>query len=476
MLGLFGTLNMGVRSLTAQRQGVEVAGHNLANVNNPAYARQRLRLDASQTIATTVGPQGTGVEATGITQVRDTLLDRQIEVETSVTGSLEAQQRILQYTQAALGQQIDRQSSGANGAATAQAAGAQQGIAENLSDLFNAFQSASTNPTSLAERQVLLMKAQNLTGKFNQVDQRLADLRGSINDSITTDVANANQLIKQIAKLNDQITTVEKGSPGVANDLRDTRQQSVEALAKLIKVDVSADANGAVDLSVGGLSLVSGNQAVETLQTYDAGGGQLLLRGTTSGANITPTAGTLHGAIEVRDGAVRTLRDNLNSLASLLVTEVNNAHRNGFGLNGTTGADFFTGTSATDIKVNQTLVNDPSTFQASGTAGAAGDNQVALRLAQLADKTHPLINGQTFSQGYAQTVSALGQALASVNAGLNDQSAVQGMLGTQRDSNSGVSVDEEMTDLIKYRKAYEASAKLITTVEDMLDIVMNLKR
>lgn len=476
MLGLFGTLNMGVRSLTAQRQGVEVAGHNLANVNNPAYARQRLRLDASLTLATTVGPQGTGVEATGIEQVRDTLLDRQIEVETSVTGSLEAQQRILQYTQAALGQQIDRQSSGANGAAAAQAAGAQQGIAENLSDLFNAFQSASTNPTSLAERQVLLMKAQNLTGKFNQVDQRLADLRGSINDSITTDVANANQLIKQIAKLNDQITNVEKGSPGIANDLRDTRQQSIEALAKIIRVDVSMESTGAVDLSVGGLSLVTGNQAVETLQTYDAGNGQLLLRGANSGADIAPTAGSLHGAIEVRDGAVKTLRENLNSLASLLVTEVNNVHRNGFGLNATTGADFFTGTNASDIKVNQVLVNDPSRFQASGTAGAAGDNQIALGLAQLADKTHAGLNGQTFNQGYAQTVSALGQALASVNAGLNDQSAVQSMLGTQRDSNSGVSVDEEMTDLIKYRKAYEASAKLITTVQDMLDIVMNLKR
>ncbi|MBC8003410.1 MAG: hypothetical protein H7X97_12555, partial [Opitutaceae bacterium] len=167
MLGLFGTLNLGTRSLSTQQQGTEIAGHNLANVNNPAYARQRLAIATSLTVPTEMGPQGTGADGVAIVQLRNGLLDLQIQSETSVRGSLDAQQTALQYVQANLGQQIDRQASGAAGAAATGGVGGQNGIAEHLSNLFNSFQSLSTNPTSLAERQVLLGKAEDLAAQFN---------------------------------------------------------------------------------------------------------------------------------------------------------------------------------------------------------------------------------------------------------------------------------------------------------------------
>src|ERR1051325_2980050 len=100
MLGLFGTLNLGARSLATQQQGAEVAGQNLANVNNPAYARQRLAIQTSVSIDSAVGPEGTGVDAAAIVQMRDALLDRQIQSESSVGGSLLAQQTALQNTEA----------------------------------------------------------------------------------------------------------------------------------------------------------------------------------------------------------------------------------------------------------------------------------------------------------------------------------------------------------------------------------------
>src|SRR5678815_3621396 len=125
MLGLFGSLNMAARSLSTQQQASEVAGHNLANVNTPGYARQRVDIDTSLSQPSAIGPQGTGAEAVAIRQIRDLLLDRQITAETSVRGSLDSQQSALELVQAALGQQVDRAATGAEGTAAASGIGGQ---------------------------------------------------------------------------------------------------------------------------------------------------------------------------------------------------------------------------------------------------------------------------------------------------------------------------------------------------------------
>ena len=473
MLGLFGTLDLGSRSLATQRQGVEVAGHNLANVNNPAYARQRLHIQTSPTVSSRVGPQGTGADAVAIVQLRSSLLDRQITSEAGVRGSLEAQQSALQYAQADLGQQLDRLTSGAS---AAQGVGGAHSLSDGLADLFNSFQSLSTNVSSQAERQVVLQKAADLAAQFNQTDRRLGELTGVLDDSVAADVGSANSLLSGIARLNDQIATTELNKDGAANDLRDLRQQKVEELAKLVKVDVSAGANGAVDISIAGMTMVSGIQVADTLETYNAGGGQILVRATTAGTPLALTGGSIEGTIDARDGAVAGLRSNVDSLAALLITEVNAVHAAGFSLTGSTGAAFFTGNGSANIAVDSALATNPSLLQAAGVAGAAGDNQTALALARLASQAHAGLNGQTFSQRYAQTVAGLGQSLASVNTQLGDQQVVDAMLMGQRDSVSGVSLDEEMAHLTKYQQAFVASAKLIRTVEEMLDTVVNLKR
>lgn len=234
MLGLFGTLSLANRSLQTQRNGTEVAGHNLANVNTPGYARQRVAIETSLTIPSDMGPQGTGADAVGIYQLRDALIDRQIVNETSVRGAYESRQRALQFGQAALGQQIDRQATGAEGAAAASGVGGQHGIAEHMSEMFNAMQSLSTNPTSISERQVLLIKAESLATQFNQVSTRLDDLRTSLSESLDSDVEQANIALGDIAKLNEQIIAAELGTTAKANDLRDIRQKRIEDLAALV--------------------------------------------------------------------------------------------------------------------------------------------------------------------------------------------------------------------------------------------------
>ena len=471
-MGLYGTLNLGTRAIQTQSQGLAVAGQNLANVNNPAYSRQRLLVQTSATLPTTLGPQGTGVGAVGIQRLYNSLVDRQIQGETTVSGFWSAQQNALQYAQTNLGEALNSRAldTSASGVVSAQSS-----LASELSGLFNEFHNLAASPASLSQRGVLLNKAQSLAAQFNQTDDRLASLNHSLNDSVTSDVGKAAETLKSVASLNEQIRRAELGASGSANDLRDLRQQKLESLAGLTNVETAEDADGQVNVSIGGNLLVSGQQVLANLETYAAGNGQQLVR-TTTGTNLTLTGGSIAGTIDARDGALATVRRNLDTLAATLATEVNTVHAGGFNLAGGQGTDFFTGNSAATIKVNAALVSNPSLLQASGNATAVGDNQTALALATLADKPIAALGGQTISGAYAGVVTSLGQSLSTANSQVEEQQLVQDMLLSQRSSVSGVSIDEEMTDLVKYQKAFQASARIISTVDEMLNEVINMKR
>ena len=231
-----------------------------------------------------------------------------------------------------------------------------------------------------------------------------------------------------------------------------------------------------MDVSVDGVALASGPNVLDTLETYDAGGGQMLVRTVTGATPLNVAGGSMQGTIEARDMDLQFIRDNLDTLASNLISQVNAIHATGYGLDGSTGENFFTGTSAADIGINSVLVNDPNRIQASGQAGTVGNNTVVLQLAQLADTKVAALGNQTFTENYGGGVAQLGQSLSGVNTQLSNQQIVEQMLTRQRDSVSGVSLDEEMTDLIKYQRAFEASARLITIIDDLLETVVNLKR
>ena len=331
MLGLFGTLNLGQRSLQTQQQGIEVAGHNLANVNNPAFARQRVIIQTSPTVQTGIGPQGTGADAVGIQQLRSALLDQQIQSEITKTGFYTSEQSALQYAQADLGQQIDRQSSSAEGAAASQGLSGQHALAQGISDLFNSFQSFSTNSRSSTERQILTQKAAALASQFNLVDQRLGQLRNYLDDNVRTDVASANKLIDNIAHLNDRIISTENGTSQMANDLRDQRQQQIEELAKLVPIHTMPGPSGGLDISIEGNAIITGRQVVDHVEAFDSGGGQILVRTQTGQTPLALPAGaadgSMSGTISARDDTIGAMRKDLNNLATQLITEVNTIHQ-----------------------------------------------------------------------------------------------------------------------------------------------------
>lgn len=464
MAGLFDTLGIGTSSLSAYRKAIDTTGHNLANVNTEGYTRQRLVI-AATTTDSDIGTVGSGSEAVRVQRLQNTFIDSQIQVENSVQGSLEARQEALQQSLNSLNETLDR-----NGSVSASTGGISQG----LSDFFASLQSVSTTPAGIPQRQNLLQKAQALAQQFNSTDTRLAQVNDGLNDRIDADVNSVNSLLTQIASLNKKISASESFGDSEANDLRDSRQQKIVELSKLVKVDTAQNESGGVNLTVGGKLLVDGANVVASLETYDTGNGNLLVRSSDDGTPLNITGGSIGGAISVRDNELTNLRGQINLLAATFISELNQAHAAGFGLDGSTGLNLFTGVNAGDIKVNPDLLANPERFAASSVAGEAGNNANLLKMIQLGSATNASLNGLSFANRQAQIVTGLGQDLATANRDVSDQQTIQKFLSTQRDSVSGVSIDEEMANLLLFQKAFQASAKLISMTDEMLNTIIQM--
>jgi len=472
MLGLFGTLNMAARSMQAQMTGVEVAGQNLANVNTTGYSRQTVQLATSPDLQTALGPEGTGVAATSIQQAVSALLNAQVQTQQSTSGYWNGQQTALQSAQNALDEFLNGGTASAS--ATSATSGSSTGLASQLNGLFSAFSAVSTAPTSTTARQALIGQAQTLSTTFNNVSTQLGGLKTSLNSSLQDNVTSANQLLSGIATLNQQISAAQF-SGGTANDLLDAREQDLEKLSQFTNITTSTETNGSVDVNIGGQALVTGYKVADTLQTYDAGGGQMLVQTATGGVPLTLTGGSMQGTIDARDGTLATLQSSLNTLAGTLITQVNGIHNGGYSLTGSTGANFFNGSDASTITVNAALAANPNLIQTSGSATASGDNTVVFQLAQLGSTAQSALGNQTFNDNYDATVAALGDSLSTANTQVTNQTAVTQMLSTQRSSISGVSVDEEMTNLMAYQRAYEASAQFVTTINTLMGDTLAMK-
>jgi flagellar hook-associated protein 1 FlgK len=473
MIGLFGALDMASQSLDTQMTGVDVTGQNLANVNTTGYARQTVNVESSPDISTSFGSEGTGANVTSIQQIVSSLLNTQIQNQQSVSGYWSSQQSALQSAQTGLDEFLNGSGS-TNSTSSSANDTSSSGLSAQLSGLFSAFSSLAASPTSASAQQAVISQAQSLSTSFNQVNTQLSDLNTSLNSSLTSDVGSANQLLSNIADLNGEITSAEF-SGGTANSLVDTREQDLENLSKLVSIQTSTGTGGAVNVSIDGQDLIAGSQTMDTLQTVDPGDGQLQVQTATGGVTLNLSGGSMQGTITARDGTLASLQSGLNTLATTLINQVNTIQNAGYTTTGTTGNSFFTGTGAGDIGVNAALVNDPSLIQTSGTATAGGDNTVALQLASLGTTSQAALNNQTFSNSYDGTVADLGDALSNANDQVTNQTAVTTMLQTQQSDVSGVNIDQEMTNLMGFQRAYEASAQLVTTINTMMGDTLAMK-
>lgn len=456
-------------ALGVQTQQIQIAGKNLANVDNPNYARQKVVFGSPGTVETPQGAQELGLVVQSIQSIRDPLLDAQVVREGGLTASYSAQQDALQKAQADLGQTVD----GASSTDTSSTSATSQGIGADITSLFNSFSSLAANPTDSGTRATLIANAQTLTDQMNSVDSNLSQLQTDLTTQTTDDVASANSLLKQIADLNSQIGRAEINNPGSAVDLRDQRQAALESLSQKIAITSTNDPTNPAEITVTAQDSSGNPVTLVNKTTVNA----LTFNGTTVSGGSPSTAidlagGSIQGNLTARDGAVQTLRDNLDSLADQLVTSVNSAYNP----TGTTG-NFFdpTKTTAGTITVLSTVT--AANLKASD-GGAAGDNTIAAAVSALSTKKFSTAGSDsidgTFTDSYASTVATFGQSLSSVNEAVTDQTNVQSLVTSQRQGVSGVSLDEEMTNLMTYQRSYEASSRVITVINELLQNLVNL--
>ncbi len=472
MSGLFSSLNASVNALNAHSRAVETAGKNLGNVSNPDYARQRVIYGDRGTVITPQGAQSLGLEALGVQQLRDKLLDRQVVREVALSSYYHAQQNAYQRAQAALGQDVASASSTQGATSTT----TDTGIAAALDDFFGSFHSFAANPTEIGQRQTLLQSASILADRIRLADTRLGQVQADLDYQVESDVGDANRLLQTIAELNGQIGRLEINHPGSAVDLRDQRQAALEKLAAKLPIETT-ESGGQLEITArdgnGDPVVLVSLAVVQGPIAFDPNSVPPTITGGAANTVLDLNSGSIHGSMTARTGAIQTIRDQLDQLAAQLVVSVNGVYNPG-----NLSTDFFAaaGTTAATIALDGSLT--AANLRASN-GGAAGDNTVALAIAQLATNKFSTaglpadeIDG-TFSAFFSGAVSGLGQAVSGATARVNDQSRIEQLVRSQRDAVSGVSLDEEMADLMKYQRAFQASSRVFTTIDNLLDVVVN---
>jgi flagellar hook-associated protein 1 FlgK len=483
-MSLMGILEIGNASLLAQKTALEVTGENIANVNTPGYSRQTAVLETASAGYDRYLSSGNGVKVSTVQRSYDRFLMTQIKAESSANGEMTTTQSYLQRIEP-LFNDI-----------------ASDGLGKSLQDFFNAWQDLSMNPQGAAERQSVLATAQSLVDDFHRISSSLNTIKSDANQSLVSITSDINQKTRQIADLNTKIMMTEQKG-GNANALRDTRDQLVNDLAGKVGINYFEEASGAVVVSLaGGPQLVDGTTAASLTLAPDAANTNFYNVFITpaaggSATDVTPLlvrsdgrSGELGGAIAVRDTLVNGFLSDLDELATSIASQLNGLHAAGYGTTGTTGIDFFTPPPAPvppatftsgyswTMALNVTNINDIAAADADPTAGSGtGNNINAQRIADLKDVSLSLTGGSATLTGfYAALVGKVGLSVQTTEKGLAQNGAVMQQLDRLRESTSGVSLDEELAALIRYQKAFEGAAKLISTGQDMLDTVLNMVR
>jgi flagellar hook-associated protein 1 FlgK len=468
MTDIAGVLSIGSKALLAQQKGIYVTGNNIANVNTPGYTRQRLNLSSDVPVNSSVGLIGTGVAATGVERVYQRFLGAQINNETQTRGNWEAQKDMLGRVE-----MIFDESGG-------------YGLNQVMSEFWTAWQDLSNNPSGPVERTVLIAKSEILAETFSKNYRDLQSIQQDIDIMLEGTVDEINLLSEQVAHLNQKIIQMESGG-NTANDYRDQRDVLLSELSDLIEIDSFENSAGGVTVSVGsGQPLVEGTDAYRLSTQINASGNQNItwVDFANNAVDITSniSGGKVKGWLDVRDLDISNYMNRLDTLAQNLMTEVNTLHASGYGLAGSTGNDYFTGAataSALNMQVNQAIVQDYRLIAAAESFDTVpgdkpGDNGNAIAIANLKSARIMNSNTATFDAYYESFIGDVGYEVQQAGSYYEHQSEMVHQLENYRESISGVSIDEEMINLVKYQNAYQAAAKLITTADEMMQSILNM--
>ncbi|MFN7906303.1 MAG: flagellar hook-associated protein FlgK [Pseudobdellovibrionaceae bacterium] len=462
-------MDVGKRSLSNSQSALQTVAHNIANKSTEGYSRQRVELMTNQPITSGNLQIGMGARAGVITRTNNPWLEKQIQRENTSLGFMDTQAEALGRVEQVYNEQVNK------------------GLNQYMTDFFNGFRELSNNPESLSSRTVVRESAVSLANDFKRVTEQLNDVQNDLDGQIQTTVEEVNQMAKEVASLNEKIQMVEvQGIP--SNDERDRRDMLLKKIGERIEVSWSEGKDGMVTCSAGGTGILVSGTSVNPLKATRAGENDRMeihyrSSDTASWFNITAQikGGKVGGAIDIRDRVVGDLLGHVDNMAYTLAKEVNKAHIEGFDKTGKPGVLFFDmpeqkSGAAGVLKVNTTVLNDVGRIAAASAPNAPGDNAIANLVSALQYR-EVMDNGKaTFDDYYNTQVGQIGTIAQRAVKTQESQRNIISQLSNIRESISGVSLDEETTKMIEFQKAYDASARVIKTADEMFDTVLNLKR
>jgi len=452
-------LSTGRSSLLAHQAAITVASTNTASADVEGYTKRDVHF------ANLPGHSGVGIDS--IRRRADEWIDRRLYLERSRLGAQSSQSQGLAALDLQLGD-IDR------------------GIGTTFDRFFASLRALQTAPADRQLRSDLLAEAQSLVENFNVAastvdrEQQQADVR------LQSVVTETNEILKEIAQLNASVrqSLVDGGEPSADLDRRDVL---LSQLAEQVEITALDAHDGSITVLLGGgRALVQGGEAMELQTEPDPARNGLsqvyVVDGSGLRSDLTDEIGLgkIGGLIELRDGIIADTGERIDALAFDFAAAFNALHETGFGTDGGTGRSFFTPmATATDaasaISLAPGLIDNPEWFAASTTAaGSAGGNDNALAMGALAEQNAASGNQRTFGQEYASIVAEIGSA-ASRQRTRETQAQVQvDQLHALKESQTGVSIDEELIDITRFERAFQSASRIIRTVEEMFDTLLQL--
>ncbi len=453
-------LNTAASGLRTQQAALDVTSHNIANASTPGYSRQRAVIASNPPLATPNGVYGTGAQVVNVAQVRDTFLDADYRLQSALSSEQNTRSGMLGQVQSALNEPTD------------------QGLQSTLDKFFNAWSDLATNPTSSSSRSVVRQQGIQLVNQLNQLATSFDQVRQQGEERLAGDVTRVNELTAQVADLNKQIVSMEADGT-TASDLRDKRGQALDELSTLLPVQVAERADGSVGVATSGFNIVDGARSTD-IETTLSGGTYGLKLADRPGV-LPDLGGSLGGTLQVLNTDLPSLQSKLDDLASSLVSAVNTVHETGTNPDGATGVDFFdpTGVTASTIALSDAVSTSANAISAgtgdvaNGGAYRSGANDVAQGIAAIRDTK---LAALTDSPGdyFAGLVSSVGMAVRSSTDAADVHQTLANQADTRRMSLSGVSTDEELVNMIQFQSAYQAAARVLTTVDKMYESLLSV--
>ncbi len=434
------------QSLLTQQSAINTTAKNIANANTEGYTRRRINLSK-------LSLGFSEMNGESVTRVKNQFVDSQLWYEKQELGKQSMNEMLLKQVEGIYGEPSD------------------SGLNNIMNEFWNSWSNLANNPESESARAIVKDKGVMLAHTFNRLDKNIKNVQLQVGGEIEQKVSEINGIVKQIKLLNTQI------GDGGSIDLLDQRDMLIDNLSSKIDIQVNNPEKGSLTIISGGNILVSGGHynelSVKTSQTSD-GVFNIEINKINGNKNINISSGELGGLIDFHNNYVAKNIQKLNTIANHFKSAINDIHKTGYNLNSVTGMAFFSENTsgAGDFSVADEIISDPSLIASSASIDTPGDGSIAQLMADL--KYGDVIKGETIEDFYTGVVTELGNQVQQAKFIKDNQARVIERLNNQKATVSGVSLDEEMTNLIKFEQAYQAAARMVGTVDELMDTVLRM--